>query len=198
MPSWTQNATQEVVSKSIPSQRGHKTPPNICWPNTSLASVDSKCISTCVYQTLHVPARTLNASQHFLAKSLPFQQGHKIYLKLCWPNPSHGRVGTMCIWTCVDQTPPSKAQNLYYHVWTNPLPWQLRIKLYLKIFLPNSSQASADTKFMSIHVLPNATHSSEEAIYICTGVFQTHPMAARTQNSSQLVLIKPLPCQWGH
>jgi hypothetical protein len=49
-------------------------------------------------KTHPMPARTQNVSQLVLPKALPFQRRHKMYLKLCCPNPSHA---TKCISTCV-------------------------------------------------------------------------------------------------
>ena len=60
---------------------------NICWRIIPHASDDWKCTSTCDEQTLPKPTRTQNLSQLLLTKPLPYQQGHKMHLSMCWQNP---------------------------------------------------------------------------------------------------------------
>ena len=71
MPVRTQNAHQHVMNKHISCQRGYKLHLNMCWPISSRANEDSKCISTCADQT------------H------PCQRRPKLYLNMCWPKLSH-------------------------------------------------------------------------------------------------------------
>jgi len=48
IPSRTQNASQHVITKSLPYQRGHKMHLNMCWSFPYIASENNKCIWTCV------------------------------------------------------------------------------------------------------------------------------------------------------
>ena len=121
-----------------------------------------------------MPSRTQNISQIVLTKPIPCQQGHKMYLNLCWTNHPHVSENRKYISTCVDQTYPMPAQHL---CWTK---CQWRHKMYLNLCWPNNSDASEDTKCNS------------------TCVNQTPSIPARTQNVSQLVLTKHFPCQRGH
>ena len=112
IPASTQNVSQLVLNKSIPSQLAHKMHLNSCWSNTSHARERIKWIWTCVDQT---PARTRNASLYVLTKPIQCQWVHKHYLNMCsdvpwwqkiylpfqhiqnfhrnicWPNPSYTR-----------------------------------------------------------------------------------------------------------
>ena len=86
---------------------------------------------------------------------------------------------------------PARTQNASQHVLTKPVSTQnvsqlvlIKLvlcqrghKIYLNLWWPKHYHASEDTKFIST----------------CVG--QTHPMPAKPQNVSQLVLIKLLPCQ---
>ena len=154
---------------------------NLCWPNPSHASeeikcisnyVDTKFISTCVDQTPPMPARPLNVSQHVLTKPLPCYQGHK------------------CISPCVEQTPPMRAR-------TQPPPYQRGNQIYLNMWCPILYHASEDTKYIStcVHQTPEMPWISS-CISRCVNL--THLMPMRTPNTSQHVLIKPLPCQREH
>jgi hypothetical protein len=78
MPAGIQNATQYVLTKPIPCQRGHKIHLNLCWPNPSHASNESKCITICVDQTHPLPSRTQNLSQLGLPKFRPWKRGQNI------------------------------------------------------------------------------------------------------------------------
>ena len=71
MPSRTQNASQLVPSKSNPCQRLHKMHLNMCWPNPSHASEETKWISICDNQTNPRPASTQNAYLHVLTEPIP-------------------------------------------------------------------------------------------------------------------------------
>ena len=96
---WTKYASQHVLSKPIPSQRGHKMSLNMCWPNTPMPEIthnvsqldlnkplhafeDTKCITTCVDQTPHIPARTQNACQHVLTKFIQCKRRHKKHVNV--------------------------------------------------------------------------------------------------------------------
>ena len=58
MTAWKQNVSQNVFTKPIACQREHKMHLNKSWTNLSLAREDTKCISTYVYQTNSMPARS--------------------------------------------------------------------------------------------------------------------------------------------
>ena len=94
----TQNLSKHLLTKPLWFQRGHKIYLNGCWPNPSLVSKDTKCITTCDDQTPPMPARTIDASQ----------------------NSSNASEDTKCISACVDQIPPMSAntQNVSQHVLT--------------------------------------------------------------------------------
>ena len=68
MPARTQNVPLHVMTKPIRCQRVHKKYLNLCWQNKSHASEDTKCISTCVEPTLHMPMISKNIFQHVLTK----------------------------------------------------------------------------------------------------------------------------------
>jgi len=164
MPASTQNVSQHVMTKPLPSLRE-----------------ESKCISTWVVQTIFMLERTQNASQHVLTKPLPenesqhvwtkhlqCQRGHKMskhvltkpipcqrrqkmYLKICGPNPSHSSEDTKCISTCADQTTlmPVRTQNVYQLVFTKPLLCRRGNKIYLNMCSPYTSHAIEDIKCIS-------------------------------------------------
>jgi hypothetical protein len=123
---------------------------NMCWPNPSHASEDVKSISTCVDETPPIPARTPNASQLVLIKTLPCQWGLKMYLNICWPNPSHASEDRKCNSTCVEQTPTmaARTQSVSQHVLTKSLP-QNGHKMHLNLCWPNTTHASENTKWIS-------------------------------------------------
>ena len=74
------------------------------------ASEDTKCISAWVDQSPLMPARTENACW-CVKKPFPFQRGHKTYHILNWPNQSHASVQQICISNWVHQTPHKPARN---------------------------------------------------------------------------------------
>ena len=45
---------------------------------------------------------------------------------------------------------------------------------------------------------PNPNHANEDTKWILTCVYQTNPMPVRTQNVTQQMLTKPIPCRRGH
>ena len=81
MPARIQNESEHVLTESLPCLRWYKMHFNMCRPNSSHASEDTKCISTCVAntnyaceyikcirawvdQTPQKPVRTKSTSQH--------------------------------------------------------------------------------------------------------------------------------------
>ena len=132
----TQNVSQLVLTKRLQCQRGHKMHLNMIWPNPSNASEDTKCISTCVDQNSPMSARTKNISELVLTKPISWLLGHKMYIKLCWPNPTHASENTKCFSACVDKNPPILMfkQN------------------YFNMYRPTKSNAFEDTKCISTFV----------------------------------------------
>ena len=178
----TQNESQHVLNKAITCQVEHKKHLNKFWFDLSHATENTKCISSFVYQTHLMPLRTKNVSEHVLKKSIPCQRGHKICLNLCGPNLSLAWEDTEYISTCVDQTnlTTARTQNVSQVVLTKHHSCQPGPKMHLNLCWPDASHASEDPKCIS------------------TCVDQTPPMTARTQNASQHVLTKRLPCQRGN
>ena len=134
MPARTQNSSQHVLTKPIPCHRGHKMHLNrcwpnlthvsegkknyfnLCWPNLSHESEDIKCISTWVYQTHPLPARTQIYSQHVLNIRIPSQREHKMYRIMGAPIPSHDIEDSKCN-TCVTKPLPSqRGQNMQFNM----------------------------------------------------------------------------------
>ena len=101
MSAKTQNVSRFILTKFLPCHQWHKIYLNVCWPNSSHASEDTKCISTCVHQSPEMPVRTQHVFQDVLTKPIPCQSGHKIYLNMSWSNPSHAREDTKQLSTCV-------------------------------------------------------------------------------------------------
>ena len=108
-----QNASQHVMTKAILCQRGHEMHHSMCWSNSSNASEDKKCASTCVEQSPPAPATTQNAYQHLLIKPICI---------LTSVDQTHASENTKCVFTCVEQTNPMPAstQNANQLVLTNP------------------------------------------------------------------------------
>ena len=168
MLAWTLNASQHVLNKPRPCQPKHKMYLNLCWSVPSHAYEEIKCkstyleqtypnaredtkfTSTCADQTPPMPARSRNVSQLLLTSSLPRQRRHKIYLNICWTNPSHAarshNVSHMC-W----KAPPvlARKQNTNPHMLTKPIPFQRGHKIYLHLCWPYTSNASEVTKCFS-------------------------------------------------
>ena len=109
-----------------PWQWGHKMHLIKCWQNTSIASEDTKHIST------------------RFNKPIPWQRGHKMNLNLCWPNPSNENENTKCIPTCVEQTHPNTARTQSASHQTSPMT--VRTQTGFNICWPNTSHACEDTK----------------------------------------------------
>ena len=141
-----------------------------CWPNPSIANMNTKCVSTCVDQTNPMPVRTQNVSEHVLTQPLKCQRGHKIHLTMCCPIPSYAWEDTKCPSTCVDET-----RNKPFHARddtkskTPPFPVRTR-----NIFQP-----------LNCHRWQKSISTHDD---------QTTTTPAKTQNVSQLVLTKSLPC----
>ena len=183
----TQNASQHVMTILILRQLEHE---SMCWPNPLHASEDIKCISTCVNQTHPMPAnphkiylnmcwptpppiktRTQNASQLVLTKHHQCHRGHEIHISMCWPNPSNAIEDTKFTSTCVG-----------HHI-----PCQWAHKTYLNLCWPNTPMLSLTENHRNIWWI-NPSNASEDTKCISTWVDQIHPMPARTQNVSLLVL----------
>ena len=123
MPANSQIMSKYVLTKPVLFQEELKMQLNLCWPDTSLASEDTKWISICDNQTTSIPARTQNVTpllynpcQRGSKRTLtcvdhhiPFIGRQKMHLNFCWPNASHASVESKCISTCVDQTHPLPA-----------------------------------------------------------------------------------------
>ena len=131
---------------------------------------DTKCISTCVDQTM--PRNSYNVSQHVLTK------------------PSYASVNIKFILTRVEDknasqhvlTPfmPSRSQNASQIMSSKNNPCQQEHKMHLNMCWPNPFQTSVDTK------------------YITTCVEKTYPIPVRTQNLSLHVFTKPIPRPWAN
>ena len=127
------------------------------------------------------PARTHKVSQHVLIKSLPCLRVHKMQLKMCWPNLSYASKDKIHLDICWPNTSmPARKENLSQHVLNKSLICQRGQKLNLNMCWTNPTNANVGTKCISPCVDKNPQ------------------MPARTQNSSQHVLNKPLKCQRGH
>ena len=166
-------------------QHEHEMRHNMCWPNKSHASDDTKCIWT------------------RLTQPLKCQRGHKILLTMCFPNPSLAWKDTKCPSTCDDETrnKPARTQikSLFEvtkimptrtHVLTKQIPCQWWHKMYRTCF-DTTPKMPARTQNPSYHVLskpiprlrrhkmclymcwrgylhlfwPNTSHSSNETKY---------------------------------
>jgi len=112
-------------------------------------------------------------------KPLPSQRGQNMQLNICWRIIPHASDDTKCTSTCDEQMHPmlARKQNASQHVLTKP------------------SQASEVIKCISTYV--HYTHVSVATICIWSRIDQNLSMPARTQNATQHVLTKPIPCQRG-
>ena len=118
----TRNTSHHVLSTSLPYQRRHKAIMTARTLNASQHVLTKPIPSMRRHHPLAMPERTQNVSLIGLTKHLPWQWGHKMYLKLSRPNQSHDSEDRKCIWTCLDQTPPmpAKTQNEPQLCWQNP------------------------------------------------------------------------------
>ena len=190
---------------------------NIWCPNHYHASEDIKCISTCVDQTLLIPARTQNLFQHVLPKPIECQRGLNMYINKCW---CHASEDLICTSKCVDQTHPIPAktqnvsQNMYRPNSSNAseiaecLTCHRRHKMFLNMCWPNTSHSREYRKWISTcvyqtpHITAKTQNASQHGLtlqfqreqkWISACVKQSPPLPARTQNVLQNVLMKPLP-----
>ena len=181
MPASTQNISQHVLNIS------------------SDACEYIKYTSTFVDHTYHMTARTQHISQFVLTKLLPWQRGHKMYLNMCWINPTNASENTKCITKWVDQFPPipARIQNASQHVLTKPLPCQ-RGNKRVSPWVDQTRPMPARTQIAFQHVLTKPITSQrghKMHLIICC---QTPPMPASSQNESQLVFTKSLKFQRRH
>ena len=114
MSARTQNVSQHAFIKSTLCQLGHKMHLNKCCPKPTHASKDIKCISTCIDQTLLIPAKTQNVSQHFGPKTSHANEDTKAsQLDSTNPLPCH---------------PCQREHQMHQHLLTEPIPFQQRQK----------------------------------------------------------------------
>ena len=86
----------------------------------------------------------------------------------------------------------ARTQNVTQDMFTKPIPWQRRHKMYVKLILFKPSHASKEKKKLYQFVITK--HDSEETRLISTCVDQTPTMPAKKENVSKLVMTKPIPC----
>ena len=175
-----QNVSQYVLTKII-CLRGHIIYLNLCWPNPSHISEDTKCISICT-------------------KLLPSQRGHKMYLKMCWPNASCACADTSCIPTCVEETQPMRAetQNATQSVLAKPSHSSEDTKC-ISIWVDQIHHLPARPQIASQHVLSKPILCQRGHRMCLTCVDKTLLMPARRQNIPLLLLKKKTPpLQRGH
>ena len=179
-PGRTKNVCQHVLNKLITFQPG---------PNQSLASGDTKYISTCVDQTpptntkkktscfdqsIPLPLEETKCTLTCVPKPIQYNRGNKVYLNLWWPKSYHACEDTKCISTC------QRGQKMHHN-----MSWLIL------------SHASEDTKCISTYVgqtLPCQRRKKR----ISTCVEQTSLMPTKKSNVSQIVLTKPIPYLRGH
>ena len=89
----TKNASHQVLTKPLPCQQGYTIYLNLCWPNPSYVSEDTKYISTCVDQINPVPEEEKKCILAWIEK-----------------------MDKKCISKCVDQTPHMPAMRLYIYI----------------------------------------------------------------------------------
>ena len=119
-----------------------------------------------------MPTRTKNSSQHVLTKPFPSLRGHKIYINLCWTNPSLDCEGTkLCK--------------------TNPSHETRERKMHLKLCGRKPSRYLQGHKMYLNVCWSNQSHENEEHKMYHSLRWQNPPMTARTQNASQLELSMP-------
>jgi len=115
---------------------------------------------------------------------------------------------TQNISTFVDQTlsMPARKQNVSKHVMTKPIRYYFTIKASHRVLCQHRHNLSQDvlTKSLPCHKMHlnmcSATRpmpASSPEIHLKT-FDKTRSMPKRSQNASQLVLIKPILCQLGH
>ena len=133
---------------------------SIIWPKASMADRtenSSLCVSTKL-----LPCVT--------TRVVPYQRVHKIYLKMCWLNPSH---------TSRDI---KKHLNIF---WPNPSHAS-----------ENTTSRASKTQNVSTSVAQTHSMTAKKKC-ISTCVHKTHPIPVRKQHVSEQVLTKFSPCQRG-
>ena len=137
------------------------------------------------------------ASQHVLKNHNPCQWKHKIYLNVCWPSrimPKKDKMHLNLCWPKTCQRRHKINLDLYWLIPPKPAKIQNAYQLLLSKRFP-----SQRGKKINLNLCwENQCHVSGVTICILTCVDKTHHMPARTQNLSQHMLIKLLPCQRGH
>ena len=201
MPAKTQNVVQLVLTKSIPFKRGRK----MCSINLSNANEDTKCISTCFDQTNPMPARTQKAYQHVLTTHLPCEREHNMKLKSCYPSPCVQRISQLLLTKPITS---HRWHNMYLNLcWSNPSHASefttcffhaTEDRKYLLTCIQHTHPMPKRTQKHLIMCWPKPSNASEDKKCIWIYVDQVDPMHARTRNSSQDVLTKPLPIQRWH
>ena len=131
----------------------------------------TKCISTCVAQTPHMPKITQNVSHNVLTNHYhaPCQQAHNMHTNMSCTKPFNASEATSCISTCIDQTQsiPARTQNASQIV----LTWQRRHKMYLSACWLSPSNVGEEIKCISTFVSKIISYQQGS---IVTNVFQTH------------------------
>ena len=97
---------------------------------------------------------------------------------MCWPNPFIHAL----------------TENPSQHVFTKPLPWLQKHRMYLN----SSCPCQRETKNVSTCVDTNCMYTCVVQIPPMPAVDQPQTMPARTKKAFQHVLTKPLICQRGH
>ena len=171
----TKNASQKLFIKPLTCQRRHKVHLNLLWRNRSHATENTKCISTYVDQPITC------------------QREQKMYRNMCSPNPSLDSENTnsMC-WP--NPFIHALTENPSQHVFTKPLPWLQKHRMYLN----SSCPCQRETKNVSTCVDTNCMYTCVVQIPPMPAVDQPQTMPARTKKAYQHVLTKPLICQRGH
>ena len=205
---------------------------NKCWPNMLTSySFDKKSFTTCVDQTYIMPcenskciytcvnqpmqASTQNAYQLVLTKPKQCQPDHKMHLRMCWQNSSHGKEEKNAPQHGVDHSNPmpARTQNASQHMMFNPIPCQ-DTKIISTCVYEIYPMPAKTEKFISTCVdlnLPcqrgqkihrnmcstKPSNASEDTLYL-NSCWLSPSHVWRTQNISQLVLTKPLPSEREH
>ena len=160
-----------------PSQRGHKMHLKLYWPTPPMEikcilkrtlltmSARTQDISRCVHQIPPLPARSPNASKHLLTKPIHWKWGQKMYLIVSTHVEIH----------FISSKPiPRRTHKVSQHVLTKLLTCLRGDKMYLNMF--------------------DFPWQRNQLMYL-NMCWKTHPMPARTQNISQIVLTDPLKWQ---
>ena len=143
-PAKTENDSQNVFTKPLPSQRRHKMQSlheltkfircqrgqkmylNMCWPYSSHVSENKKWILTCVDKTPPMQAGKYNISQYGLTNC----------------------EGTNCIWTCIFHA--SEGTNCNFNMSSKNRPnARKKLNMYLNMCWLNTSRASVEIKGIS-------------------------------------------------